>query len=304
LFLVNEHKRRKILQSLILALSVAAILLLAGGLPNLRLKPGKSLNLYDWFLAQLISENSTDFSGNDYETESPGSNLWSRLGEGYRSSIVIAFWLILFFSIVYAIVSPKFRRELVRMFVTIMLLFLLLPSIARRLAQRPRPAEVEEFPGQLSFGDTILPEPPPFIQQPPGWFLILVEVLLLVLVFVGIYLIWRRLRPKSYAQAVVVKNVRQALSDLESGSELEDVVIACYTKMCRELQKSRHIGRHQAMTPREFEDHLTKAGITSAHIRQLTLLFEGVRYGAKPTDSIIEHNAKRCLQAILQAYGD
>jgi hypothetical protein len=58
------------------------------------------------------------------------------------------------------------------------------------------------------------------------------------------------------------------------------------------------------MTPREFESHLSRAGITSSHIQQLTLLFEGARYGAEPTDPVKEQTAKQCLQVILQAYGD
>jgi len=277
---------------------------LAVGLPHVRFKPGKPLHLYDWFLAQLVSENPDDFLSDDIESGYSDSNFWYGMSEGSRRSIVIAFWLTLSFSIVYAIVSPKFRRELVRMFMVFLALLLLLPYIAGRIVQRPRSVEGEEFSGQLNFGNTILPEPPKFIQQPPVWFLILVEILLLVLFIVGIYLIWRRLRPKSDAQAVVVKNVRQALSKLESGSELDDVVIACYTQMCRELRKSRYIWRHQAMTPREFEDFLTKAGIASAHIRQLTLLFESVRYGAKPTDTAKENSAKQCLQAIVEAYGN
>jgi hypothetical protein len=303
---MNEHKRRKIFQFILLGLSLGAILLLAGGLSNLHFQPGRPLHLLDWFLAQQVPENSTDFPViNTGPSEVPtGQNLWDRLGKWIQTLIVIVFWLILVFSIVYAIISPKFRRELIRMFMLVLFFVLVLPYIAQRLALQPKPTGAEEPPGGGAFGDTFFPEPPPFIQQPPGWFLILAKVLLLVLIFGGIYLIWRRLRPKSDPKAVVVKNVRQALSDLESGSELKDVVIRCYSKMCQELQKTRGVRRDQAMTPREFENHLANAGITSVHIQQLTLLFEDVRYGTKPTDTTTQYKAIQSLEAILQAYGE
>lgn len=299
---MNDYKRRKILQSFLFALLLVAILLLASGLPNLFFKPGEPINLYAWLISQLASENLEQIP--ETSIEPAGPTFWSGLSEGMQDLIVIVFWLLLIFSIVYAIVSPQFRRELVRMFVFILFLMVLLPNIAKRLVQRPGSVEMEGLPGDLSFGDAAFPEPPPFIQHPPQWFLMLVELLLLVLFFGGIYLIWRRLHPRSDAQVVLVSSVKQALTDLESGSRLEDVVIACYAKMCRELQKNRRIWRHQAMTPREFENHLANAGIASTHIQQLTLLFENVRYGAKPTDSIIEHKAVQCLQAIVQTYGE
>lgn len=300
---MNKYQRKVILQSILLAIFLGTILLLAGGLPDLRFLPGESLNLYDLLLAQLAADPD-DPSEDDSEThDATGDLIWSRLNEGMQNLIVLVFWLMLIFSIVYAVISPQFRRELVRMFVFILTMLLILPYIARRIVQQPGPDEMEEFPGQFSPGEGVIPEPPPFIQQPPEWFLFLVKVLILGLLLGGIYLLWRFLRPKSDAQTVVVKSIRRALSDLDSGLEFDDVVIACYSKMCRGLQQYRHVQRHKAMTPREFETHLSNAGITSVHIKQLTLLFEGVRYGAKPTDKITENKARQSLQAILQAYG-
>ena len=303
---MRKHKRRETLQFLIIGLSLGAILLLAGGLPNLRFQPGKPLHLYEWFLATLASYNDADIPLMNGETsEAPiVPTLWSRLGEGFQDSFVIVFWLMLVFSIVYAIISPQFRRELMRMFIIILALVLLFPHIAKRMTEEPGPVEEGWLPGNFIMGETIFPEPPPFIQQPPGWLLLLAKILLLTFILLAIYLIWRRIHRKSDAQTVVVTNIRQALSNLESGSDFKDVVIACYAKMCQELQISQGVRRHQAMTPREFENHLARVGITSAHIRQLTLLFEHVRYGAKPTDKITEQKAIHSLQAIVKAYGE
>jgi hypothetical protein len=303
---MNKQKRNKIFQFLLLGLSLGAILLLAGGLPNLHFQPGKPLHLLDWFLAQLVPKNSVDLPViNSTPGEVPiGPNLWDKLSKGTQILIIGVFWLMLAFSIIYAIISPQFRRELIRLFMILLVFMLVLPYIAQRLAQRPQTVGAEETPGMGAFGDTFFPEPPPFIQQPPGWLLVLAKIVLLVLLIGWLYWMWRHLRPKPDAKAVVIKNVRQALSDLESGSEWKNVVIACYSKMCQELQKTKGVRRHQAMTPREFENHLANAGITSAHIRELTLLFEGVRYGAKPADTTTQRKAIQSLRAILQTYGE
>jgi len=138
-------------------------------------------------------------------------------------------------------------------------LVILLPYIAKRLVMQQRLSE-GEAPGELALGDVPLIETPSFIQQPPEWLFILVNFLLLGLLFVGIYFVWQRFRPKSDAQAVVVRQVRRALSDLEAGLGLRDVVIACYLEMCQGLQKSQRIKRKKDMTPREFEEHLASAG--------------------------------------------
>jgi len=114
--------------------------LLASGLPNLYFKPGKPINLYGWLLAQLASENLENIP--ETSIEPAGPTFWSRLSEGMQDLIVIVFWLLLIFSVVYAIVSPKFRRELVRMFVFILFLMVLLPNIAKRLVQRPGSIEI------------------------------------------------------------------------------------------------------------------------------------------------------------------
>ncbi len=302
---MDQSRQKKILPIFLAGISLVAMLLLAGGLPNLRFQPGKSLHLLDWFLAQLTSVEPFDLSESvtNLQGEPADFGVMTLLGERMLKVIILAFWVMLIFSIVYAIVSPKFRRELVRMFAVIFPLIILLPYIAKRLAMQQRLTEGEAF-SEFMLEDLPFLETPSFIQQPPEWLFTLVNLLLLGLLFVVIYLVWRRFRPTPDAQAVVVRHVRRALSDLETGLELKDVIIACYAEMCRGLQESLRIGRKQDMTPREFEEHLASAGIASVHIEQLTRLFEGVRYGAKSSDAAAELEAKECLQAILQAYAE
>ena len=295
-----KHKRHQL--SLLLLLSLAALLLLAGGLPEIRFQPGEPLNLLAWLLARLATENR---AGLPEITGAPDlSNNSLALGEGMLWVLTVFFWLMLIFSILYAVISPKFRRDLIRIFAFVLFMVYVLPEIAKNLAEGAGLLGIEGQSGDLILGENTFPQPPPFVQEPPEWLFAAVNLLLVALFCGGIYLLWRSLRPKPSDKAVVVQEVRKALSELETGAELKDVVIACYDKMCQGLGKSRLIQRQNSMTPREFEERLAQAGIVSVNIRQLTRLFEGVRYGAKTPDKVTEHEAIQCLQAILQVYGE
>jgi hypothetical protein len=287
----------------LLGLLLLAIFVIAAGLPYLRFQPGQPFGFWDWLFARLTLENA-DNSGNSLAIgDQNGSNFLSRFGDRVLGSVVIGFWVLLIFSILYAIVSPKFRRELLRMLAFVIPLVILLPQIARRLALQRALAQ-EGAPGEFGMGESTLPEPPPFIQQPPEWLFILINGIVIALLIWGIVLLWRRLRPKSNPRTVVVRQIKRALSDLDAGLGLENVVIACYASMCQELQKSQDVKRPDDMTPREFETYLANAGIASTHIQQLTRLFENVRYGAKTSDAAAELEARASLQAIVQAYGE
>ncbi len=298
---MHDYKRRRYHLLLLLGFSLIVLLMLAGGLPNLRFRPGKSLNLIEWFFAALALDNPSnlpEFTGIYTRT-----NFLPEIGDVLLKSLIAAFWLMVIFSVLILIVSPNFRRELMRMIAMVIPLVILLPQIAKTMAQQSEMAEEQQAGGYL-LGEATYPQPPDFIQNPPEWLFLVINTLLLLIILGGIFYLWRRLRPNSDAYAVVVKEVRRALSNLDSGLELKDVVIACYAQMCRGLQESQQITRHQAMTPREFELHLSSAGIASTHIQKLTRLFEDVRYGQESTDADTENDARLCLQSILEVYGD
>jgi hypothetical protein len=294
-------KYQRFVLLLFLGVSLITLLILASGLPDLHFKPGKPLNLIDWLFASLDSGNAVGLSETSRLT--PRASLFPGLGEMMLNTLIVLFWVMIIFSILFFIISPQYRRELMRMLGWIIFLVLVLPRIAEKMAQEP-PTGESEVAGGYALGEASIPQPPAFVENPPEWLFMALNIVLLIILLGGAFVLWRRFRPKSDARAVVVREVRQAISNLESGLELRDVVIACYAKMCQGLQDSQKIRRHQAMTPREFEAHLSNAGITSAHIGELTRLFEGVRYGANSSDSATENEARICLQSILEAYGD
>jgi hypothetical protein len=71
--------------------------------------------------------------------------------------------------------------------------------------------------------------------------------------------------------------------------------------MVRILNEQRGIQRRKHMTPREFEIRLEEAGFPGEPVRQLTRLFEQVRYGAKALGAQEERQAVACLTAIVEA---
>jgi hypothetical protein len=280
--------------------SLVAIFLLATSLSNIHFKPGKSLDLINWFFDELGSENQPITA--EMAVPPDRSTLLPDVGEAMLQSLIILFWMMTILSVLLIIVSPKFRKEFIRIFAMIIPLVILLPQIANSLADQSSNRE-DEAAAELAMGEVGRPEPPAFIVDPPEWLFFGVNIILFLLFVVGIYLLIRRLRPKPDAQAVVVKQVQKTLKDLDSGVDFNNAIIICYSQMCQGLQSSQNIQRKKNMTPREFEVMLAEAGIFSKHIQQLTLLFEGVRYGAKTTDSVSEKQAKQYLQIILQTYG-
>jgi hypothetical protein len=276
------------------------LIVLASGLPSIQFRPGKSLNLIAWLLSELVPDSQSDSPDVIRRTQ---SDLLPEVGDVLLKSMIVAFWLMLILSILVFVVSPRFRRELLRTIAMIIPLVILLPQIAKLMTQQSDLSEAEGVGGYF-LGDTAFPQAPDYVQNPPEWLFLLVNFALLFLILLVAFFLWRRFRPKPDTQAVVVKEVRRALSNLDSGLDFKDVVIACYAQMCQKLQESQQIKRHRAMTPREFEEHLSNAGIASIHIQQLTRLFEGVRYGAKSSDAATQNEAKLCLQSILEVYGD
>jgi hypothetical protein len=222
--------------------------------------------------------------------------------------LLIFFWSLLAFAIIFAIVSPHYRKVLVRVFILTLCLAFALSALADRLRTEEREQILPEEVGGGLVGETgelaesELPEPPDFIARPPNWLTLFLYVVL-VLVLVGLFLwrFWRSRLPGE--QALLVQHAEQALSDLTSGGDLRDVVMRCYARMSQVLYQSRNIKRDEAMTPREFEGHLAEIGLRDDHIRQLTRLFEGVRYSTQAPDEYARYQAVNCLRAIVQNYG-
>ncbi len=274
-----------------LTVALAALLLLAAGMGGLRFEPGQDINL----LALLLGDGRLP-------TVPPSPAISGRMD--FQPWMRVAFWLMLAFTLAYAIVSPQARKRLFMTLIFVLLILFIAERYRDRLQEQPLevPA-IEGIEALPAVAAPAIPEPPPFVTDPPVWLTWAVNVVVALAFFFLLWYLWQRLRPKPDPQSLLVEEAASALAELEAGGDLRDVVLRCYVQMSAVLKESHRVERRQAMTPREFEGHLAAAGLGDEHIHRLTRLFEGVRYGAQSSTGKTAQEASDCLQAIVQTYG-
>lgn len=283
-------RRQKLTFITLLGIATIAIMLLAAGLSQLSFHPGKPFDLLGILLSRLRS--------GQYVSPPPPS------ADNSFGLLRPIFWAMILISVGYAIVSPRYRRQLIRTVIIVLLLTILLSSISERLAREEAQSDARDEGSSATPGEVSLPDPPAFIKNPPVWFLIIVNVLLMLLILGVLWILWRLFGKRPDTQTLLVEEAAMALTELEAGGDIKNVVMRCYAGMCEILRQSRNVSRAKAMTPREFERHLAKSGMRDEHIQRLTRLFEGVRYGARPVGGRVEREATDCLRAIVQTYGE
>jgi Domain of unknown function (DUF4129) len=270
--------------------SALLLMLLATGLHDITLQPGRPLNL------------------------SLPSLLFGSGGGGISGSTFIPGWLLAAFaigfiaSLIGLIVSARLRRDLLRMLPIYLLFGLGVYLISQAMRQR-EPLEVPAAPPPELAETPPLGDAPPIvapdlITQPPEWLVTLVTVLLVAAILGGLFILLRRLMQRRPPDPLsrIVEEAREALADLSSGADLRDTISRCYAEMVKLLSEQRGMGRDPTLTPREFELRLATAGLADTHIRRLTRLFERVRYSPHPPGPAEEREAEACLRAIAEGY--
>ena len=109
----------------------------------------------------------------------------------------------------------------------------------------------------------------------------------------------RRLGRGATAREQVAEEARAAIESLRAGEDLRGVVIRCYAQMLGIVREARGIRRAAATTPREFQQELEAASLPSAAVRELTGVFEQVRYGQAEPGPDIERLAMDSLSRIV-----
>lgn len=273
-----------------LTIALAALLLLAAGLGGLRFEPGNDLDLLGLLMANM------------QERDAPVGGL---VGEGrvFPDWMRYAFWVSLVFVVAYAVISPEGRRRLFMTLILVVILLFLAERYRDRLQEQPRESDTQGMMELAPVDTASLPQPPPFITDPPAWLFWTVNGVVALAFFLLLWFLWRKLRPQPDPQEQLAEEAASALAELEAGGDLRDVVMRCYVQMGAVLKENHRVERRRAVTPREFEVQLARAGLQDEHIRRLTRLFEGVRYGTRSSDGRAAQEAGECLQAIVQAYG-
>lgn len=287
----------------ILGIAIVAIVLLAAGLPRFELLPGQP------FPFQILTgQQAGDAAGEPVPAPTlplPFLNLWAMV-------FVVAFVILAALWIITFILRPQARKRMLARLASYFLWFLMFYLLFNIIWQLDLTGanEGEEGAAGAELGELLnqaeeMPAPPVFIVDPPQWFIIVVTVTTLSLLLGLTWYVWQRRRSGYEAEPVdeIVREAQQAIDEIHTGRDLKNTVLRCYQEMSRVLGEQRGIERQKAMTPREFEEYLTKIGLRSEHVHRLTRLFEGVRYGAHAPGKREEQEAVACLSAIVDVYG-
>ncbi len=127
------------------------------------------------------------------------------------------------------------------------------------------------------------------------WVILGAFIFLLVAWLVFWALKWRRKTDDSLG-----REAAWALKALKEHQDFKNVIMECYWQMSQALLHEQGIVLEETMTAREFENLAEVRGIPHTPVHQLTQLFEVVRYGFRQPGPEEEQKAVECLEAIVQ----
>jgi hypothetical protein len=276
---------------LLLLLAILLILVLAMGLPDLKLSPGQPFSL-------------------GQEDESTGGGYGVLLSGDYLVWILRGLWVLTLicvpFYIFFSIFTPEGRSRLKRDIILLGILYLISEYLPKLLQNTEifQENQVAALPQGLSQIQNLEPTVS-FSPNPPPW-LTIITIILATLLFsvliLGLFKLLRRRKPlQKSSLEMLADEAQNAMEALRAGRDLKSTIIRCYQEMGRVVEEERGIFRETAMTPREFEAHLAAKGLPQEPVRTITRLFEKVRYGSVPVDSREEEQAVSSLSAIVDA---
>ncbi len=224
---------------------------------------------------------------------------------------LILFGIATLVSLVIVLRSPKDRRAMLRT-TGILLLYAAIGLLVTRLYNPPEEQEVTATPGAHAPSPVSGPSEgiegagtpvPVAFEEPavPGWVRYAVTLVVVGLIAAFGFWIWSSFHtPKEELHGIT----RSALDDLLAGRNWEDVVIRCYADMSATIKRQRGVGRHEAMTAREFAARLEHLGLPAGSVSRLTRLFEQARYGSRESSPDQVREASECLAEIMKAIAD
>ena len=287
--LFASHRAKRVSMMLASAMVIVTVFLLAASLSSLELAPGESFSL-----------------PKSPETAPGELRIW--FPPILFDIFLVLAGVALLASLVILMRSPKDRRLLLKN-VSQLLLFAAIALLATRLYKPEGEQEVLVTPqarapsplsgpsqGIESVGTSV-----PVTFEAPAvsrWVRYAVTLAVVGLV-VGLgYRIWSSFyKPKEELHKIT----HSALDDLLAGRNWEDVVIRCYADMSSTISRRRGVGRHQAMTAREFAVRPEQLGLPVSSVGRLTRLFEQARYGSHKSTPDQIQEATECLAEIMRA---
>ncbi|MEJ5198566.1 MAG: DUF4129 domain-containing protein [Anaerolineae bacterium] len=289
---MNSRPRDQLRTLIVLGFAVTAVLALATSLSQVEFPPGESLNLA---LARAPR---------------PPAGMGSVASPTLLLILRVVFLLtlaLLPFSIFYLIISAEARRRVLQNLI-IYGTFILLIYLLRRQMEAGMESDFLSGLNLMPTGEAAAARPPlEFNASAPPWLVLIVSFVMagfIIALLVGIVWSIARRRPhneRPLALEALAETAEEARGAIEAGGDLRNTIIRCYVEMNRVVRDARGIRRDRDMTPREFEQRLEHAGLPAAQVRDLTLLFEEVRYGAKELGPWEGRRAMGCLAAIAES---
>ena len=270
---------------LLLAGALIATVMLAGGLDDVQMHGGTSLQP-------------------DFEKD-PGLVDFVEFDIPQYILFIIAgiVLVILVIALIFIVRSPQDRRRLLTHILIISVLGTILFLTQSQEEEEIPPEETVEAPQEIPSGDVDIPDielSEEVIEDPPQWMTYALIGGVATALMAVLWLIWRGrpIQELDSELARLAREAEEAVAGLQSGDDIRDVIMRCYFGMTAVLRESHRIEREEAMTPREFEQRLLAAGLPDPHIKRLTRLFESVRYSLHTPGKSEEQEAIDCLSAI------
>jgi hypothetical protein len=266
---------------LLLAGTLVGLMLLAASLSNLEFQPGTPL--------------PANRGGDDSARPVPVMPLVQSFRLPMMRGLFAVIFLILLVFVLSRLVWLANKKMILRVILALLALFVvvsLLPSMPA--------GQAPSFPNQ-SPERTALPSNSPAVplDDPPSIFIPLVVIGLLLGLAVLIVIIFRQWHNSARDENLFLQQAENAAQALKSGADLKNVIMRCYFEMSASIQKEQGLERSEEMTPREFKACLDEKGFPQNPVRQLTDLFEKVRYSQQAASQADEQLAMESLTAII-----
>lgn len=227
--------------------------------------------------------------------------------EWIKWMMFVIVWVLLPLSILFLIFDPKSLKAVLKRVAAVSFWLLILFMITRALDRM-----IQAFNGSAD-DDLLTAQPEEFAVDFPDaaavdmpWWTQWAASILFLLLAIGVFY-WihkatqARKKPESSLEGDIAVEAGQAAAAIRQGGVLQEVILRCYQSMADVLANKQRAPQ-EALTPREFERELHRAGIDDPHISKLSRLFERVRYGSYQAESEDEKEALSCLEGIEKRY--
>jgi len=275
-------KRRTLL---IFGLALVILLVLAAGLSSLVLKPGQNFDIQNL-------------------NKEPGAS-WLPVNIDIVQVIFQAFMalilILLPFFIIYMLIDPRRRKQLLVDLLGIGFMLMLLYFFRQSLGNKAQNQTVPLAPP--AGNPNLYPAPvgtPAVFSPPPADNLVTIVAILLgglavASAVVAWYFIARSRRAQPSAVQLLAAQADETIEDLLSGKNLRDTILLCYRRMTEIAARNRNIPREASDTPHEFEQAMIAKGLPAVPVRDLTRIFEDIRYGDQNAG---EEERRRAVSAL------